>query len=488
MPRLTRTQKFADLREQLANGKEDNSVSQTLSSYQNRLNNVEDILFPTSKEDKKIVSSIEQQFNEALYDLVQDNAKQKEVNPDYVWVPFEETAVKDESLIDDAIIKEAAAPVFETPVVETPVVQTPVVETPVVEAAPVIETPVVETPVVETPVVEATPVVEEPAVEATPVLEPVETPVVETPTVEEVVVEEKKEEPKQEESTSSYFDSFMNTASTDKQNNDYNSYFESVNSALDQLSSNTENVFADVADESGEFVTNKERDTYLNQTLSDVNAYNTVNGEDTIHTTVDNLIDEIRHPEYEDVKPIKEVLVEDAIIEQPKEEENSFAWNSIGVDPLDADKVQEEVNANIDEDEFSSTVSLEITKIMDEIANTQEEKKLEDISSEIPVFEETKTTDLFRESVEKANEAKANAKPEDGVEIKNIAEMDEEPVNTMSSTIPFVVAAEDEEVLDEDEEDGSNTVLNVILVVLIVVLVAVLGLIVFYILKTKGIL
>ena len=468
MPRLTRTQKFADLREQLANGKEDNSVSQTLSSYQNRLNNVEDILFPTSKEDKKIVSSIEQQFNEALYDLVQDNAKQKEVNPDYVWVPFEETAVKDESLIDDAIIKEAAAPVFETPVVE---------QTPVVEAAPVIETPVVETPVVETPVVEAT-----------PVLEPVETPVVETPTVEEVVVEEKKEEPKQEESTSSYFDSFMNTASTDKQNNDYNSYFESVNSALDQLSSNTENVFADVADESGEFVTNKERDTYLNQTLSDVNAYNTVNGEDTIHTTVDNLIDEIRHPEYEDVKPIKEVLVEDAIIEQPKEEENSFAWNSIGVDPLDADKVQEEVNANIDEDEFSSTVSLEITKIMDEIANTQEEKKLEDISSEIPVFEETKTTDLFRESVEKANEAKANAKPEDGVEIKNIAEMDEEPVNTMSSTIPFVVAAEDEEVLDEDEEDGSNTVLNVILVVLIVVLVAVLGLIVFYILKTKGIL
>ena len=38
-----------------------------------------------------------------------------------------------------------------------------------------------------------------------------------------------------------------------------------------------------------------------------------------------------------------------------------------------------------------------------------------------------------------------------------------------------------------DEEDGSNTILNVILIVLIIILIAVLGLIVFYILRTRGI-
>ena len=89
------------------------------------------------------------------------------------------------------------------------------------------------------------------------------------------------------------------------------------------------------------------------------------------------------------------------------------------------------------------------------------------------------------ENRELAHEEVVEEKPEEVVEIKNIAEIEAEPTkDTMSSTIPFVVAAEDEEVVDEDEEDGSNTVLNVILIVLIVVLVAVLGLIVFYILKT----
>ena len=46
---------------------------------------------------------------------------------------------------------------------------------------------------------------------------------------------------------------------------------------------------------------------------------------------------------------------------------------------------------------------------------------------------------------------------------------------------------EEEVIEDDDDEEGSNTILNIILIVLIIVLLAVLGLIVFYILKTKGI-
>ncbi|MBQ1625426.1 MAG: hypothetical protein II096_05295, partial [Erysipelotrichaceae bacterium] len=79
---------------------------------------------------------------------------------------------------------------------------------------------------------------------------------------------------------------------------------------------------------------------------------------------------------------------------------------------------------------------------------------------------------------------------EEVVEIKNLKELEAEPVrDTVSNTIPFVVATEeDEEEIEDDDEEGSNTILNIILIVLIIVLIAVLGLIVFYILKTKGIL
>ena len=54
MARLTRTAKYADLREQLANDKEENVASQDLSSYQNRFDNVQDTLsFNPKKEEPK---------------------------------------------------------------------------------------------------------------------------------------------------------------------------------------------------------------------------------------------------------------------------------------------------------------------------------------------------------------------------------------------------------------------------------------------------
>ena len=138
--------------------------------------------------------------------------------------------------------------------------------------------------------------------------------------------------------------------------------------------------------------------------------------------------------------------------------------------------------ANKEDEVYSNTVSMEISKIMDEMIDTapvrpvvQEEiRQPEPVVNEHPVLAKT------------LEEEKA----EDIVEIKNIDEIDLGPRPTKEAptgTIPFIVSATDDEDLIEDDEEGSNTILNIILVILIIILLAVLGLIIFYILKTKGI-
>ena len=46
MPRLTRTQKFAELRESLANDKESSLQTKDLSNYEDRLNSITELLTP----------------------------------------------------------------------------------------------------------------------------------------------------------------------------------------------------------------------------------------------------------------------------------------------------------------------------------------------------------------------------------------------------------------------------------------------------------
>ena len=112
---------------------------------------------------------------------------------------------------------------------------------------------------------------------------------------------------------------------------------------------------------------------------------------------------------------------------------------------------------------------------MDDLSVVEEKEKSEEL-------------DLTKviEKVEEVKPAVPAIDDKNAVEIKNISELDTVE-NTMSDTIPFVVENKEVEV-DEEEEEGSNVILNIILIVLIIVLIAVLGLIVYYILKTKGIL
>ncbi|MBQ6479084.1 MAG: hypothetical protein IJI44_06935 [Erysipelotrichaceae bacterium] len=187
---------------------------------------------------------------------------------------------------------------------------------------------------------------------------------------------------------------------------------------------------------------------YLNETMNDVAEYNRANGGQTISQLTNDMINEVRHP---------------------------------GQEIPAAPAVEPTVNEYPDSDEdFSSTVSMEINKLMDEMAGMdtiEEEPELEPVK-ESPVEEHPVLAKALEEEPE-----------EEVIEIKNLKELEKEQTrDTVSETIPFVVSASDaDEMLDDDEEEGSNTVLNVILIILILILVAVLGLIVFYIFKTKGI-
>ena len=156
-----------------------------------------------------------------------------------------------------------------------------------------------------------------------------------------------------------------------------------------------------------------------------------------------------------------------------------------------------------DDEEFSNTVSLEISKLMEEIdnGNHANESGMDMIHAVGSASEEVKMPDFladyFKPVKEEKNEHPAMAiaaeeadLQEDVVEIKNLSEIEKEEkiAKTIEDTIPFVVtknvAVEEDKVIDDETP---NKVLNVILGILIVVLLFVLGLIVYYILAAKGI-
>ena len=200
--------------------------------------------------------------------------------------------------------------------------------------------------------------------------------------------------------------------------------------------------------------------------IDEVGEYNKKNGDMTITQITNNMVNEIRHPE--DVKQDFEV---------PSFEEEIAA-------PVSENPTEDE--------EFSNTVSMEIAKIMDEIEVTGEKPQVTAAPIEEAVIEPVEEAVVEQAPVEEhpvLAKALEEEKEEEVVEIKNLKELETEPVrDTISNTIPFVVTTEgDEEEIEDDDEEGSNTILNIILIILIIVLVAVLGLIVFYILKTKGI-
>ena len=168
------------------------------------------------------------------------------------------------------------------------------------------------------------------------------------------------------------------------------------------------------------------------------------------------------------------------------------------------------INTSDEDEEFSSTVSLQISKIMDELNVIDEKenipdelievKKVEPVAIDASDYDKKNVPDFISAFFNDGGEdedgsffeehpVKAIAQEEimnsgEVVEIRNISELEDTPHGiTIEETKPFIVDDEVEFV----EDSTPNKVLNIILIILIVILLAVLGVILYYILIAKGI-
>lgn len=137
------------------------------------------------------------------------------------------------------------------------------------------------------------------------------------------------------------------------------------------------------------------------------------------------------------------------------------------------EEVKEETKEKVDE-EFSSTVTLEIDKVLNEVKKNIEEQKEETV-----VEEDLNKTEVFEHPVLAKKE-----KPSDGLEILPMEETLK--LDVIDDTIPFT-ALEAEEEDDDDEDNGFGKVINIILIVLIIVLLAIIGIIGYFLLAANGV-
>lgn len=546
MPRLTRTQKFAELRESLANDKESSLQTKDLSNYEDRLNSITELLTPQTPVQETSVTP-EVKAEEAAEVSLPKQPVVEEEDPKYTWTDFEETPIeslvenfrsddyeeehieelKQESGIwhsiqetpiepeekeDEAPVVVMAKPAEEISTASAAETETPV-ETTAYEA-PVIDeslytTPYtqMEKPVVETPVYEG-PVIDESLYTvsyAQPEEASAETPVYEAPLQEKTAAEpeeeihlglykpnpevealyiEAEEKAKEEEAlaAAAKLQAEAEKAVEETPAVEEEAFIEEpieieVPETVKEEKSELESMVDEFVD--NHVLAHEEAiNSYVSNTMDEVSRYNEAKGDMTISQIASNMVNEVRHP-GEEIKP--KAVEEEKTAEELKKED----------------------------DEFSNTVSMEIAKIMDEIDTLElRQEPAAPVITEEPVKEPVQPTPVKEETVRpepvKAEPVKEQpiveehpvlAKAledeyaEEVVEIKNLTELEAEPIkDTVSNTIPFVVAtSDDEEEIEDDDEESSNTILNIILIVLIIVLVAVLGLIVFYILKTKGI-
>lgn len=446
MARLTRSAKFAELHDQINNDKESSISSNDLSSYQDRLNNVQNNLGNTQQ------NYFGGENTAYTSPFGNTNYYQQNTQPTYQQPQYQEP-----------VYSQPVQPQYQQPQYQQPVYSQPVQPTYVEPQQPTHTEPTISV----------------------------------------------DQADKFEQDLNSYFDSFSNfdsaPASKPADPTDFNSYFEPKKQ--DQLDISLESlyndVFKDTKDLEAQKVIEKDRDSYLDRTLDDVNNWNQNKGLNTIDQIVENSVNEVRHPEPEQqfvqqpqyqqpqyqepvytqpVQPQFQQPVQPTYVE-PVQPQVKFESNQV----LDADEEYNDVASNVNtDDEFSNTVSMEITKIMDEISVAP---IVQPVQPEIEEPETKFEADSEIEAQEVQPQIPAEEEEKEVVEIKNYKEVEAE-INrdTISETIPFVVNDKQDIVEEDEEEEGSNTVLNVILIVLIIILVAVLGLIVFYILKTKGIL
>ena len=198
----------------------------------------------------------------------------------------------------------------------------------------------------------------------------------------------------------------------------------------------------------------KKNSDFVDNTIEEVKNYNKNEGKTTLEDISNALVDEVRHSIDNEIK-----------------------------------------NRAIDA-EFNDTVSMEINKVLEEIKTQKSESTIIDnaLNNENNAAEfdtqrafENAQTNLDTFNIEKVKEITGE---QPVVEIKNISEtMNHSLVNSdvLDDTIPFIMDKENETEEVEEDDDKASPILNIILAVLIVVLLAVLAVFVYYILVARGI-
>ena len=151
---------------------------------------------------------------------------------------------------------------------------------------------------------------------------------------------------------------------------------------------------------------------------------------------------------------------------------------------------KEEKEAIKAEDDFSNTVSLEIDKVLNELSINNSTVNLENVlDNEIVAPVEIKPEEFAEKLADTIEHpVLAKAKDEEPIEIMPMEETFKQEV--LDDTIPFVmddVKEEDEEEVEYYDDEKPNKILNIFLIILIVILLAILGVIAYYILYAKGI-
>ena len=426
MARLSRTQKYQDLREQINNDSEALGKTEELNNLQNKLDNIQNNFNSTVTQTVEPVEATKQvetvnPFTEIKTEEVNSNVDPFEDAED----AFNKLLAKLEENNDNATKAVEDLNAFTDPFAQ-PAINFDGVK---VEAEPEVQ---VIPPVGEPVEVEPAPVE---VVEPNQVVE--ETAKIEEPAkVEDTTVEEPKKE-EEEELVNVIDTSTEAIADTMEQiDEELNGKIEPVQDEPVQDESVQDEP---VQDEPAKVVEApveekpvevKPVDTnYVDAALKEVADYNKNDGRKTLDEISDGLIDTIRHPE------------------------------------------DNKLNTNKD-DEFSNTVSIELDKVLTEISNTQQIQTLKE-----------------EKEVVKEEHPVLTKKQDDGIEIKSMEEtLAQEaleqtiPFKAETQTIQEVV---DEEI--EEDDSAPNKILNVILIILIVILIAILGVIVYYILYAKGI-
>lgn len=463
MPRLTRTQKYAGLREQLSNDSEASNKNQALNNYEERIRELENVLMNQGKPVIEEITEepVKEEIETVIEKTVEDKPAEtvKEENPVFEEEKeesvFEFLSNLDADNIDKAVndILGTEIDIFDEPRKE---------EIKLADFEDIFASIDAE--------IENIANVSEEAEEIADIDEAPLNEITGEEEVEVITEPEKpvilKEAPVKEEVTLNYVDQ------------DYSAIAKVLAGEVETLNGKVEPVKEETKTVPAvKLVVHEEK---IEEVINEVSAI------------IDELIEE---------EPIEEKPEETVTIEESKETVNSEkevneyinetlkealdytkedglkTITDISNDMIDTIRHRDEGNKLANEDDvFSNTVSLEIDKVLSEIK--------EDAPSAIS--ESIQETKIINTINEVAHPVLTKALEEE-VEIKSMEETFSQPI--ISNTLAYENDEEDEEDDDYEYDDDStpNKILNVILVILIVILAAILGVLAYYMLYAKGI-